>query len=104
GGTTELAALIDRLTRALDLTRGEIIIEFIADDLLHQSQAVERVAGISHAAAAIGLAAILFDIAPRQRRAAEHHRDFEAVARHLFEIFAHHHRRFDQETGHADRV
>ena len=96
--------MINRLARGFSLARGKIIVEFFADDLFHEPEAVEGIAGISDAAAVIGLAAILFDITARQRRAAQHDRDLEALARHLFEILAHHHGRFDEQARHADGI
>src|SRR5437763_589600 len=73
--SAELAALVDRATGVVSLHLGEVAVEIIADDAVHQRQPVERVAGIGNAAAGIGFDAISLDIAAGQRGAAEHDRD-----------------------------
>ena len=75
-----------------------------ARDLVHEGEPVERVARIGDRARAIGRGAILLDIAPCQRRAAQQHRRRDPLARHLGQVLAHDRRRLDQQARHADRV
>ena len=103
-GAPELSALVDRPAGILALHLGEIAVEIIADDAVHQRQPVERVARIGDPARRIRLDAILLDIAPGQRGAAEHDRQVDPLPAHLLEVLAHHDRRFDQQPRHADRV
>ena len=76
----ELAALVHRPAGVLRLHFGEVAVEIVADDAVHQRQAIEGVAGIGDPAAGIGFDAIVLDIAPGQRRAAEHHREIKPLA------------------------
>src|SRR5262249_8165285 len=69
----KLAFLIDRLVLRLGLELGEVRIEAPGHHLVHEVEAVKSIAGIGDSAAGISLDAILLDIAPRERRAAEHH-------------------------------
>src|SRR5947209_7564679 len=104
GGAAQFARLVLRTADVLFLHLAEIAVEIIAGDAVHQRQPVEGVARIGDAAARIGLDAILLDIAPGQRGAAEHDRHIEAEPRHLFQILAHDDGRFDEEARHADRM
>ena len=103
-GLAKPLALVDGAAFIGRAQRGEMIVEPAGHDLLHQRKPVKGVARIGDAATAIGLAAILLDIAPRQRRSAQHDRQAQSLARHLFEVFPHHHGRFDQQARHADGV
>ncbi len=104
GGAAELAALVDRPALVLAPDLVEMRVEIVVDDLVHQAEAVEGVARIGDAAGGIGLDAILLDIAPGQRGAAEHDRHGEPLPAHLLEVLAHHDGRFDEQPRHADGI
>src|SRR5437763_8539605 len=74
------------------------------DYLFHHTEAVERIARIRDAPRLTTFDAILLDITPGQRRAAEHDRHGEALPAHLLEVLAHYDRRFDEQPRHADGV
>src|SRR6185437_13077722 len=104
GGTAELALLVDDAAGVLGAQHRQMLVETLVDDLDHDVEPVEGVARIDDPAAAVGFDAILFDVTAGQRGAAEHDRDVETLARHLFEVLAHDHGRFDQQPRHADDV
>ncbi|CFE39357.1 Uncharacterised protein [Mycobacterium tuberculosis] len=56
--------------------------------------------------ALVDLGQVVFDIAARQRRAAEQHRELfgDSPGVHLLEVFLHHHGRLHQQARHADHV
>ena len=74
GSAAELVGLVDRpsLAPAPDLV--EVRIEPAGDDLVHQVEPGESVAGVGDAPGDVGLDAILLNIAPGQCRTPEHDR------------------------------
>ncbi len=104
-GGAERAAFVARLAAALGLHRGEVVVEAVAGDLVHQVQPVEGIPRIGDAAASaigIGADAVVLDIVAGQRGAAEQHRHLDALALHLLQVLAHHHGGLHQQAGHAD--
>ena len=85
------ALFIARLTGALGLQRGQIIIKAIAHDLIHQMQAIKSIPRIGNTAGSIGAHAIIFHVIAGQRGTPQQHGNIHALARHFFQIFAHHH-------------
>lgn len=104
GGAAELPLRVDDAPFALGAPLGEMLVETVADDLVHEREPVEGVARVRDAAAGVGFRAVLLDVASRQRGAPEHHRRRDAETAHLLEVLAHHHRRLDEQARHADRV
>ena len=84
------AFFVAYLAGTLGLQRGQIIIKAIAHHLIHQVQAIKSIARIGHAPGSIGTHAIIFHVIAGQRRAAQQHGNIHALARHFFQIFAHH--------------
>ena len=65
-------------------------------------QAIKSIARIGNTAGSIGAHAIIFHVIARQRGAAQQHGNIHALARHFFQIFAHHHGGFHQQARHAN--
>ena len=81
-----------------------MVVEILGHHLVHEAEAVEGVPRVGDAPPTIGVDAVLLDIAARQRRAAQQHRHVDILARHLFQVLAHHHGGFHQQPRHADGV
>ena len=98
------ARRIARLADALGLHRRQVVVEPVADHLVHQVQAIERVAAVGHASTGIGADAVVLDIAAGQCGTTQHDRNLQSLPRHFLEVLAHHHGGLHQQTRHADRV
>ena len=103
-GLAQCPCCVAGFAGAFRLNNGEIVVEGVAGDLVHQVQAVECVAGVGDTAGGVGVDAGVLDIVAGQRCATEQNGDFESLAGHFLEVFAHHDGGFDQQSGHADRV
>ena len=73
------------------------------DDLIHQVQPGEGVLGVEQRTLVLG-SKVMLHVFPRQRRSAKDHRGIDPPLVEHLQVFAHHHRRLDQQSGHADGV
>ena len=77
---------------------------FGCHDVVHQTEALERVPGVVHITL-IHIGEVVFHIGTGQRGAAQQHGNVRcARSVHFLQVFLHDHRGFHQQTGHAHYV